>query len=158
MRTPIEEYSETFRVLARHEVTIDGWRPALLNEIIGNVRDYYRLKRADRDAIGAAFALAAIPRATTKRRVKAIVRDAWRNLPDEDSIFKSLYDALVYHRYLISDQVGFVCHAEPEFLKSESRSTTIILEDLDAELPRNVAEVQAKVPRLDDPKLWRGRR
>jgi hypothetical protein len=120
----------SYTVTARHYVAIPDWRPALLNELFHSVKERHRLKKIDREFVQVYFHKAKVPHATGKRRVGVIVHWPWLNTPDEDSVWKSLYDALVINRYLMDDRAEFVCHSEPIFPHSWTKETIITLEDL----------------------------
>jgi hypothetical protein len=114
-------------------ISVRGWRPAKLNDLLGNWRKAARLKAADQDVIRAAVLSAGLPPAKCKRRVSlTITRGPRTRKCDPDAFWKSLLDALVGNKLLVGDSDKWceLGEADQE-QKGKETSTTIILEELD---------------------------
>jgi hypothetical protein len=115
-----------------HVVTIPGWRPALLNELMGrHPHAVARRKRVDRDLVAGYCRLAELPGAAGRRRVSLVITLGPRGREcDPDAPWKSLLDALVQAGALVDDsadwcELGTVAHA-----RGPSLATAITLEDV----------------------------
>lgn len=115
------------------EVTVDGWIPTTLNEMIGrNKYVIHRRKKKDRGVIAAAFLLARVPRATGKRRVTMTIALGPRQRgSDPDAYFKGLLDSLTYVGALVDDSPRWVELAPVAYRRSERKATEIRLEDVE---------------------------
>lgn len=123
--------------MAIHELTIHGWIPARLNELIGNRRKGAALKRRDRHKVAAEVGFRPIPKATGRRRVTIEITFAKGDRSgDPDSYFKSLLDSAKHAGLIKDDTRKWVQITEPIYLplnprhRTERRSTRIILEDV----------------------------
>jgi hypothetical protein len=113
-------------------VEIDGWHPTTLNQMMGRNRYViHRRKKKDRGVIAAAFLLARVPRATTKRRVILTITLGPRQREhDDDNQWKSLLDALVFIGALVDDKPKWLERMPVQYERGERRATRITLEDL----------------------------
>jgi hypothetical protein len=114
-------------------VTIDGWRPATLNQLMNRHHmQAHKLKKADARTLADAMVAGGVTAALGKRRVRLTVGMGPRERrPDPDSLFKSLLDGLVRAGALVDDGPKW-CVLEPVvFFKSPSRCALIELEDID---------------------------
>ncbi len=120
--------------MATHVLIIPGWRPALLNELVGwHWTRVHRRKKADRDAIRAAALEQGVPRATGKRRVSLWVYLGFRQRTfDKDAPWKSLLDGLVQAQLLVDDNSRYVLQGTVEFHRDRDEPRCeIVLEDLE---------------------------
>jgi hypothetical protein len=117
-------------------LAIDNWHPARLNQWDGrhwSVRA--RLKRRDRETVGLYARLAAVPPAAGKRRVSLRLTLAPRQRAgDPDAYWKSTLDALMHAGLLCEDNRQAVELGEVTFERGPARRTSIVLEDVGAEL------------------------
>jgi hypothetical protein len=103
----------------------------MVNQLLRGVRLRIRLKKQDREMIGAYARLAAIPRATGKRRVSLLITLApGQRAPDPDAFWKSTLDALVQAHVLLGDDRHRCELGSVTFRRGSGRQTTIVLEDL----------------------------
>jgi hypothetical protein len=116
-----------------HRIVIPNWHPCRLNDLYaGHWARRARLKRADRELIGAYARLQAIPRATGKRRVAlTITLGPRQRAADCDAYHKSLLDALVHTGILLDDSPAW-CELSPVQFRRGERGTEITLTDLEA--------------------------
>jgi hypothetical protein len=114
------------------EVFIDGYQPCTLNEMIGrHPMVIHRRKKKDRGVIAAAFLIARVPRATTKRRVTLTITLGPRQREhDDDNVWKSLLDACVFIGALVDDKPKWLERMPVQYERGERRSTRITLEDI----------------------------
>jgi hypothetical protein len=120
--------------MPRHLITIPGWRPATVNQLLRTVRGRIRYKKLDRALITAYGRLAAVPPATVRRRVSAhITLGPGQKAADPDAYWKSLLDALVQAGMLVDDDAEGVEFGPVTFGRGPSWGTAIALEDLDGE-------------------------
>ena len=117
---------------ARFEVTIPGWHPTTLNELMNcHVMKAGRLKDADKLNIAEACYRGNVTAAIGKRRVSLIVtyaKGARRH--DKDAWWKSTLDALVRCQALRNDSVHWVEHGAIEYVRASERAFGIVLEDV----------------------------
>lgn len=113
-----------------HTLTIPGWRPRTVNELLGNWRRASRLKKADREIIGVAAHQAGIPKAAGRRKVTVTVTVRPQGgIPDGDNLWKSLLDALVHAGMLRDDSQAWCQLGEMGVDRGEPK-TVIVLEDV----------------------------
>lgn len=128
------QYRPPADVAATHVVVISGWRPALLNELMGSRWRAHKLKKRDRRWVEDYFVLFhRVPRAVGRRRVHLGIRGRYRGgrFPDPDSPWKSLLDALVHSGMLRDDSAEWCELRPPRFAtRADGFETTVILEDL----------------------------
>ena len=118
--------------MARHVLTVDGWHPYRLNQLIGvHWGTRSKRKRIDRAAVALAARIASVPPATGKRCVSLLLTMAPRQRrPDPDALWKSLLDALVRCGLLVDDGAAW-CELGPvTFDRGPRRRTVVVLEDL----------------------------
>jgi hypothetical protein len=116
----------------RHVLTIPGWHPNTVNQLLRSVRERIRLKKADRQLIATYARLAGIPPAAGKRRVSlCITLGPGQRAADPDAYWKSLLDALVQCGQLVDDNRQGCELGEVAFERGGERKTTIMLEDLE---------------------------
>jgi hypothetical protein len=109
---------------------IDGWRPALLNELLKlHPMRAHRRKKADADVLAAAGLLYDVPKATAPRRVGLTICGRYSTFPDPDSPWKSLLDGLKRAGLIVDDGASWCRCDQPIFLRGP-RYTLIELEDL----------------------------
>jgi hypothetical protein len=115
----------------RHVLTIPGWLPTRLNQLLGNWRKAARLKRGDRELVTYYARQAGIPPATGPRRVALRLTLAPRQrAADPDAFWKSSLDALVHAGLLLDDNRQGVELGSVTFTRGPARATTIVLENL----------------------------
>lgn len=115
-----------------HLIAIPGFRPALLNELVGVHRfQAHRRKKRDREMIGVYSILAGVPRATGRRRVSLEIAGPFRRLPDPDAPWKSVLDALVACAMLRDDGAAWCELGSVTYLRELEYRTVITLEDLE---------------------------
>lgn len=146
----VAEYSQTVRQAesvcaalanpkpdtARHEVgrvwtlAIDGWRPHLLNELIGkHPFVIHKRKKSDAEVIAFEAVRQSVPGACGKRLVELTIQGPWRRRPDCDSPQKSFLDAMVTAGLLVDDSDEWCDWTKPKFPRGELR-TTVTLEEV----------------------------
>ena len=114
----------------RWRLEIPGWRPALLNELLGrHPMSVARRKAHDRRILGRALVAYGVPRATGPRGVHLEITGRFGVFPDPDSPWKSLLDALVRCGALVDDSAEF-CHWTPATFRRGAPGTVIELRDL----------------------------
>lgn len=120
-----------------HVMTIHGWVPARINQILGNRRKGSALKRRDRYRIANEQRFRPIPEATGRRRVTIEITWARGDRPgDPDAYQKSVHDALKKAKLIKDDTIAWVQLTEPVYLplnprdRTDKRMTRIILEDV----------------------------
>lgn len=114
-----------------HRITIPGWHPARLNELLRGRWHAARLKKRDRKIVRDYAGWAVIPVALGPRRVHlAITLGKGQRAGDPDAYWKSLLDALVYCGLLIDDNRQHVVLDPVEFVRGAEPETTIELHDL----------------------------
>jgi hypothetical protein len=112
-------------------LTIEGWHPARLNELLGNWQRRARLKKHDRELVAGYALVQRIPSATGKRRVSLLLTLApGQRGADPDSFWKSTLDALVHAGLLLDDNRQAVELGDVRFTRGPARETTVIIEDL----------------------------
>jgi hypothetical protein len=86
-------------------LTINGWRPASLNELNKGVKISIRLKKRDRDVLCYyAMRIALLPKATQKRRVSLKIRvPKGQRRHDPDAFWKSCLDAAKHAELIVDD-------------------------------------------------------
>jgi hypothetical protein len=116
----------------KHVLTIPGWVPATVNQLLRSVRGRIRLKKADREVVAVYARLSGIPRATGQRRVGlTIVLGRGQRGCDGDAPWKSLLDSLVSAGLLVDDAPAW-CELAPVKFRRGERGTEITLTDLEA--------------------------
>lgn len=123
----------------RHEFTIAGFRPPSLNRLMrGKIKDRIRLSREARDRIALAARLACVGRADgVKRRVSLEITLAGRQRPlDVDAVWKAILDGMTHSGLIVDDSCRWCALGEVWFLRGETTSTKIILEDVGEDSPR----------------------
>ncbi len=114
-----------------HRLTIEGFLPARLNELLGHWSRGWRLKRRDRDIIALAARLQRIPVATGKRRVSlTIILAPRQRAADPDAFWKSTNDALVACGLLLDDNRQHCELGTVAFQRGTQMATEIVLEDV----------------------------
>src|SRR5690349_16588440 len=96
--------------ITTHRIAVEGWRPALVNELVGvHWAKAAKFKRLDRQMIAVYAHKAGIPRATGRRRVSLEIAGPWRGrTPDPDNCWKSVLDACVAAGLLLDDTASKV--------------------------------------------------
>jgi hypothetical protein len=114
------------------EVFIDGYQPCTLNEMIGrHPMAIHRRKKKDRGVIAAAFLIAGVPRATTKRCVTlTITLGPRQRRHDDDNQWKSLLDAMTFIGALVDDSPRWLERMPVRYARGARRATKITLEDV----------------------------
>lgn len=111
------------------EVFIPRWHPTPLNKLTRNWRQTSRLKKADREMVGAY--MRGYRKDLGKRRVGlTIVLSKGKRACDPDAYWKSTLDALVYVGLLKDDSRHWVELEKVEFTRSDDWGTWIIIEDV----------------------------
>ena len=112
-------------------LTIPGWRPATLNELLsGHWRKAARLKKQDAEIIAAACWMARLPKAAGKRRVSLrLTLPPRQRRWDKDALWKSLLDGLVKAGALVNDSPNWCEPGEVVYQRGDRLVTEIILED-----------------------------
>ena len=115
----------------RHEITIDGWHPARLNQWDGRhwaVRS--KAKAVDRDVIALACRTTGVPVATGKRRVSlGIILGPRQRGGDPDAYWKSLLDALKHAGSILDDRKECLELGPVTYSRGPRKATVITLED-----------------------------
>jgi hypothetical protein len=112
-------------------LTIEGWHPCRLNELLGCWQRRARLKRADRQLVTGYAVMQRIPRATGKRRVSLLLTLApGQRGADPDAYWKSLLDALVHAGLLLDDSRQAVELGPVRFARGPAAATEITLADM----------------------------
>lgn len=115
-------------------LTIHGWLPARLNQLIGHRRKAAALKKRDRIAVAVAARFQGIVGAKGPRRVAVeLTFGKGERSGDPDAYLKSLLDALVKAGLLTGDTYRQVRWSQPEFRRGEKRKTVVTLEDIEPE-------------------------
>lgn len=118
-------------------LTIHGWLPTRLNQLIGHRRKAGALKKRDRIAIAVAARFQGIERAAGPRKVGIeLTFGKGDRSGDPDAYYKSTLDALVYAGLLTGDTYKRVQFTQPVFRRGPKRMTVITLEDVEVEGPR----------------------
>jgi hypothetical protein len=112
---------------------IPNWRPAALNELMGNRGKAGRLKQADRDIVIGYVKLHGFPPvALAKRRVRlAITLPKGQRRWDVDAFQKSTLDALKHAGAIVDDRDLWVEWLGVDYDRGARLSTSIIIEELD---------------------------
>jgi hypothetical protein len=114
-----------------YRITIPGWHPARLNELLEGKWVAARLKKRDRKIVRDYAGWTIIPIALRPRRVHlAITLGKGQRAGDPDCYWKSLLDALVHCGLLIDDNRQHVVLDPVEFVRGVEPETTIELYDL----------------------------
>lgn len=115
-----------------YTVTIPGWHPTRLNQLLRNWGKEHRLKSKDRGIVGSYCLLSArIPPAMGKRRVTlTIVLGKGQRGGDVDSYHKSLLDSLKACHMITDDNQQGAELAPVQFKRAPLPGTVIELEDL----------------------------
>lgn len=114
-----------------YRLTIPGWHPTKLNELLRGRWVAAKLKKRDREIIGTNARWANVSRATSPRRVHlAITLGKGQRAGDPDAYWKSLLDALVHCGLLIDDNRQHVVLDPVEFVRGVEPETTIELFDI----------------------------
>lgn len=113
-------------------LTIPGWRPATVNELMsGHWRKGAKLKEQDRKIVSLhARNHGLMTLALGRRRVSMIVTQTGGRPLDPDNLWKSLLDALVKAQLLIDDSQKHCETGTVELRRGKSIETTIIIEDI----------------------------
>lgn len=117
----------------RWEVTILGWHPAPLNQLLGNRFKRHRLKTADALMLGSHLKSAGVHAAAGRRKVRyTLVFAKGQRACDPDAYDKSLLDALQTCRAITNDNIQAVDADKPDFERPgvSRHATRIIIEDL----------------------------
>jgi len=117
---------------ATSTLTIDGWRPARLNQYVGRHWSVgHRMKRTDNRTLWIATQAQQTPKAAGKRRISIhVVLSGRQKESDPDSMWKSLLDACVKCGLLVDDSPRY-CELGPvTFARGKQTRTEITLEDL----------------------------
>jgi Holliday junction resolvase RusA-like endonuclease len=111
---------------------IPDWRPAALNELMGNHGKAGRLKRADRDVVIGYARLRRIPAALAKRRVSlTITLPKGQRRWDIDAFQKSTLDACKHAGIIVDDRDLWVEWGGVKYERGIGLSTSIIIEEID---------------------------
>jgi hypothetical protein len=115
-------------------ITVPGWHPARLNELLPNRWQAHKLKKRDRSAIAFWSVMCNgpfVPEATGPRRVHlSITLGKGQRAADPDAYWKSLLDALVACKLLVDDNRQNVVLDPVEFSRGKEPETTVELYDL----------------------------
>jgi len=123
---------ERAKAVSTHTLTVDGWHPARLNQLLAHWAVRARLKRADREMVALHARLAGVPPATGKRRVSLVLTLGPRQRGgDPDAYWKSVLDALVHAGLLLDDNRQGVELGRVAFRRGEIKATRIVLEDVE---------------------------
>jgi hypothetical protein len=115
---------------ATYRMDIPGWRPALINDLVGrHPMAIHKRKGRDLKQVATACLVFGVPKATTRRRVRLTISGRYGRFPDDDSPFKSVLDALVRCGALVDDSREWCECDEPRFVRGP-RFTVIELEDI----------------------------
>jgi Holliday junction resolvase RusA-like endonuclease len=111
---------------------IPNWRPAALNELMGNHGKAGRLKQADRNVVIGYAKLRRIPAAMVKRRVSlTITLPKGQRRWDVDAFQKSVLDACKHAGIIVDDRDLWVEWGGVKYERGARLSTTIIIEESD---------------------------
>lgn len=113
-------------------LVLDGIQPPTLNQLMrGRIRDRIRLGKQFRTAVMLRAREQFLVLALTKRRVSiAITLPKGKRAADPDAFFKAVGDSLVKANLLVGDSHKWVQWGTVDFLRGESLSTCIYLEDI----------------------------
>ncbi len=114
-------------------ITIEGYRPAALNELNRSVKASIRLKRRDRDILWSAARMAGpVVRATGKRRLSLQIRvPKGQRRWDTDAFWKSAQDAANHAGLIVDDSPVWLASGRVDYDPQRGPlRTTLILEDL----------------------------
>lgn len=116
----------------RWVVTIPGYQPVPLNDIIGQKPlVIHGIKDKDRRKIGDELRLAGVSEAAGKRRVSLRIDLAKRQRAcDPDAYWKVLLDSLVAGGFLKNDSRQWVELGAVEFERGKQKATVIEIEDI----------------------------
>lgn len=118
-------------------LTIHGWLPTRLNQLIGHRRKAGALKKRDRIVISNAARFQGIEMASGPRKVGIeLTFGKGDRSGDPDAYYKSLLDGLVHAGLLTGDTYRRVQFTQPVFKRASKRKTVITLEDVEVEGPR----------------------
>lgn len=114
-----------------YTMTILGWRPRSLNELIGfHHMTVYKLKKRDKERIALEKLVQGIPDAVHKRRVSLRIMLQGRDkVMDGDNVWKSILDALVACLALVNDTQEWVELGSVEYERGK-RATVLTLTDV----------------------------
>ena len=119
----------------KHTLTIIGWTPTPLNQLLGNHWKAHRLKKADREVIIWAQHCVRLPTAVTRRRVSLqIVFGKGQRRCDPDAYWKTVNDALVHAKLLVNDNPRWCQLGSVDVSREETAATRILLEDIPEEI------------------------
>jgi Holliday junction resolvase RusA-like endonuclease len=111
---------------------IPGWRPAALNELMGNRGKAGRLKKVDRNLVISYARMRRIPAAMVKRRVSlTITLPKGQRRWDVDAFQKSTLDACKHAGIIVDDRDLWVEWGGVKYERGTALSTTIIIEETD---------------------------
>ena len=115
-----------------HTLTIPGWLPARLNELLGgHWGKSHRLKKADAEIVYVYAYNSRIPHATGRRFVRLhFVLGKYTKQGDADGWQKSILDALVRCGLLLDDSPRWCEWSTPTFERGDESATVITLEDV----------------------------
>ena len=123
--------------MATQTLTIHGWLPARLNQLLGSWRLAGALKKRDRIKVAnAARMQGAVPAAGPRRVTIELTFAKGERSGDPDAYLKSTLDALVQARLLVGDTHRQVQWSQPVFRRGPRRKTVITLEDVEARKPK----------------------
>jgi hypothetical protein len=112
-------------------IRIDGWRPALDNELMHcHWRKKHSLKRRDASQMVRAALAYNVPAATTRRRLTLTIRQATGRFPDDSAPLKSLWDALKRAGLIVDDSRDWLEFVWPPTFERGPKGTIIQLEDI----------------------------
>lgn len=119
--------------MATFRIVIPQWQPARLNELLKrHWRHGARLRKADDQTVALYARIESVPPATGPRRVSLEVTLTSRQRADRDCWWKSVLDALVNCRLLLSDDATWCDLGAVTVTKGAERRTVIVLEDIQA--------------------------
>jgi Holliday junction resolvase RusA-like endonuclease len=114
-----------------YRLVIEGWRPALTNELMGHPMKARRLKARDAEALAEARQSLGVPDPTGPRLVRLTIRGPFRRRPDPDAPFKSLLDGLTRAGLILDDSADKCRWEQPVYEFQRERYTTEIeIEDI----------------------------
>lgn len=88
------------------------------------------MKAHDKQIISAAVKAYGIPPAEERRTVSVIIiHPPGKRFPDPDSIWKSLFDAMVCSGVIKNDSHAWVTYESPEFARGEKLRTIITIQE-----------------------------
>lgn len=116
-----------------HRLEIPHWHPTRLNDLVNcHWSKRAKLKKSDREWVGAYALLKRIPPAKGKRRISLVLTlDPGQRAGDPDAFWKSLLDALVHCKLLVDDNRQGVELGTVKFKRGQAQETEITLEDLE---------------------------